>query len=150
MGTLLFAIICLCTKHEAPTDYQVLPLLVSLDTIAAMLLLILLRMSKCQKDAQGAQPRPSDDHTDGHRRPESQRGLFGQAGRGEGHRGRAPPPMVHRPQPGRQKGHEQRIRTQILASEEAPGAGSPQETPGGGTPPLTEPQRQESRSEPHG
>ena len=42
MGTLLFVIICLCTKHEAPTDYQVLPILVSLDTIAAMLLLILL------------------------------------------------------------------------------------------------------------
>ena len=52
MGTLLFVIICLCTKHEAPTDYQLLPLLVSLDTIAAMLLLILLRMSRGRKDEQ--------------------------------------------------------------------------------------------------
>jgi len=55
MGTLLFAIICLCTKHEAPTDYQLLPLLVSLDTIAAMLLLIVLRMGKEKADEQGAE-----------------------------------------------------------------------------------------------
>ena len=55
MGTLLFVIICLCTKHEAPTDYQVLPMLVSLDTIAALLLLILLRLSKERKDEQGSE-----------------------------------------------------------------------------------------------
>ena len=49
MGTILFLILCLWGKHEAPNDYQVLPLLLSLDTIAAMLLLILLRAKKDTK-----------------------------------------------------------------------------------------------------
>ena len=55
MGTVLFLILCLCMGHDAPNDYQVLPLLLSLDTIAAMLLLILLRAKKDTKQ-EGAAP----------------------------------------------------------------------------------------------
>lgn len=51
MGTALFLILCLCVGHEAPNDYQVLPLLLSLDTIAAMLLLRLLKKKGKQQDA---------------------------------------------------------------------------------------------------
>ena len=46
MGTIVFGLFCLFGGHDAPNDYQVLPLLISLDMIWVMLLLILLQMRK--------------------------------------------------------------------------------------------------------
>jgi len=55
MGTILFALLWLLGDHQSPNDYQVVPVLVSLDSIAIMLLAIMWRMGKCRKDEQ-----PSD------------------------------------------------------------------------------------------
>jgi len=46
MGTLVFVILWLTGAKAQPNDYQVLPLLLSLDSIALMLLLHLLRCRK--------------------------------------------------------------------------------------------------------
>ena len=50
MGTLVFAIICLLRGHDAPNDYQVLPLLISLDVIGLALVGICLQMRKSKGD----------------------------------------------------------------------------------------------------
>jgi hypothetical protein len=46
MGTLLFIILYFALGHEQPNDYQVVSLLVSLDSVAGLLLVNTLRKSK--------------------------------------------------------------------------------------------------------
>ena len=52
MGTILFILLCLIKGHAALNDYQVLPLLVSLDVIGISLTMILLQLRK-GKDTAG-------------------------------------------------------------------------------------------------